>query len=73
LESLALEDVGIFKSIWYISQQIWYILRPFVTFYGYLVHFSRFGTLQQDKSGNPGRWRHNAEEFIWRREIKSTL
>jgi hypothetical protein len=32
---------------------IWYILWLFGTFYGYLVHFSRFGMLYQEKSGNP--------------------
>jgi hypothetical protein len=31
----------------------WYILWPFGLFYGHLVHFSRFGLLQQEKSGNP--------------------
>jgi hypothetical protein len=33
---------------------IWYILWPFGIFYGYLVYFSRFGMLYQEKSGNPG-------------------
>jgi hypothetical protein len=28
-------------------------LWPFGLFYGYLVYFSRFGMLHQDKSGNP--------------------
>jgi hypothetical protein len=39
---------------------IWYMLRPFGTFYGHLVYFvgiwnrfSRFGMLYQEKSGNP--------------------
>jgi hypothetical protein len=32
---------------------VWYILWPFGIFYGYLVYFSRFGTLYQEKSGNP--------------------
>jgi hypothetical protein len=32
----------------------WYILWPFGIFYGYLVHFSRFGMLCQEKSGSPG-------------------
>jgi hypothetical protein len=39
----------------------WFIVRSFVTFYGYLVYifcghlvyFSRFGILYQEKSGNP--------------------
>jgi hypothetical protein len=29
------------------------ILWPFDIFYGYLVYFSRFGMLYQEKSGNP--------------------
>jgi hypothetical protein len=33
---------------------IWYILWPFGIFYGYLVYFSHFGRLFQEKSGNPG-------------------
>jgi hypothetical protein len=33
---------------------IWYILWPFGMSYGYLVYFSRFGMLYQEKSGNPG-------------------
>jgi hypothetical protein len=32
---------------------IWYILRPFGTFCVDLVHFSGFGTMYQEKSGNP--------------------
>jgi hypothetical protein len=33
---------------------IWYVLLPFGgIFYGYLVYFSRFGMLYQEKSGNP--------------------
>jgi hypothetical protein len=40
---------------------IWFILRPFEVFYGPLVYFlviwyilPRFGTLEEEKSGNPG-------------------
>jgi hypothetical protein len=33
---------------------IWYILMPFGIFYGYLVYFSPFGMLSQEKSGNSG-------------------
>jgi hypothetical protein len=33
---------------------MWYILWAFGIVYGYLVYFSRFGILQQKKSGNPG-------------------
>jgi hypothetical protein len=35
---------------WYI---LW-ILWPFGTFCGHLVHFPRFGILYREKSGNPG-------------------
>jgi hypothetical protein len=31
---------------------IWYIILPFGTFYVHLVHFSGFGTMYQEKSGN---------------------
>jgi hypothetical protein len=34
---------------------IWYIVWPFGIFYGYLVYFSRFGMLYQEKSGNTGQ------------------
>jgi hypothetical protein len=33
---------------------IWYVLSPLGIFYGYLVHFFRFGMLSQEKSCNPG-------------------
>jgi hypothetical protein len=32
---------------------VWYILKPFGIFSGYLVYFPRFGMLQHEKSGNP--------------------
>jgi hypothetical protein len=50
-----------FVSIWSIFWPfgiflaIWYILWEFSIFCGYLVYFSRFGTLYQEKSGNPAR------------------
>jgi hypothetical protein len=34
-------------------KDIWSILLPFGTFYGYLVYFSRFGMMYEEKSGNP--------------------
>jgi hypothetical protein len=34
---------------------IWYILWPFGTFCGHLVHLNRFGMLCRKKSGSPGR------------------
>jgi hypothetical protein len=33
---------------------IWYILWSFGIFLVFLVHFSRFSILHQEKSGNPG-------------------
>jgi hypothetical protein len=33
---------------------IWYVLRSFGIFYGYLVQFPHFGMLSQEKSGNTG-------------------
>jgi hypothetical protein len=44
-----MEDVGIFMAILF-------ILRPFGTFGGHLVIFSRFGMLYQEKYSNPA-WR----------------
>jgi hypothetical protein len=34
-------------------------------FYGRLVHFTRFGMLYQDKSGNPGKSRLAQKKFFW--------
>jgi hypothetical protein len=41
--------------------EIWNILRPFGTFCIHLVHFTGFGIMHQEKSGNPARdsWRIN--------------
>jgi hypothetical protein len=49
-----MEDVGIFYGRLVYSTAIWYILWPFGILFGYLVHFSRFGMLYREKSGNPG-------------------
>jgi hypothetical protein len=40
---------------------IWYTLEPFAMFSGHLLYFPHFGTLYQEKSGNPGvtRFRRN--------------
>jgi hypothetical protein len=56
LEGIAMEDVATFTAIWstYFTA-IWYSLWPFGIFYEYLVPFSRFGMLHQEKSGNPGK------------------
>jgi hypothetical protein len=42
----ALNFLVYFMAIWYIVEFLWYILWPFGIFY-------RFGTLYQEKSGNP--------------------
>jgi hypothetical protein len=42
-----------FMAIWSILRPFGIdILCPFVTFYGYMEYFSRFGMLYQDTSGN---------------------
>jgi hypothetical protein len=46
-----MEDVGILYGHLVYFTPVWYILRPFGIFYGYLT---RFGMLYQEKSGNPG-------------------
>jgi hypothetical protein len=48
-----MEDVGISYGHFVYFTAIWHILWPFGKFYGYSVHFSSFGTLYQEKSGNP--------------------
>jgi hypothetical protein len=57
-----MKEVCLFYSrlVYFIA--LWSFLRPFglfcdhlvYIFYGYLVNFSRFGMLYQEKSGNPG-------------------
>jgi hypothetical protein len=42
-----MENGGIFMAIWHI---LW---QPGIV-YGHMVHFSNFGILCQEKSGNPG-------------------
>jgi hypothetical protein len=41
-------------KIWIYFKAIWNILLTFEIFYDHLVHFSGFGILYQEKSGNPG-------------------
>jgi hypothetical protein len=53
LVGLAKEDTGIFCGHLVYCRAIWYILWRFAIFYDNLVHFSRFGMLYEDKSGNP--------------------
>jgi hypothetical protein len=50
---------------------IWYILWPFGTFYNCLVHFSRFGMLYQEKSGNPDLGRLRNAQLKVRRLIQN--
>jgi hypothetical protein len=49
-----LENVEIFYGHLEYCTVICDILGPFGTFYVHLVHFSGFGTLCLEKSGNPG-------------------
>jgi hypothetical protein len=62
LVCLAMENLGIFYDHLVYFTAIWSILRPLEIFYGHLVYFvliwyifTRFGILDQEKSGNPGR------------------
>jgi hypothetical protein len=41
------------QVIWDIFMAIWYILGPFGIFFPVLVYFPCFGSLYQEKSGNP--------------------
>jgi hypothetical protein len=50
-----MEDAGIFYGHLVYFSAIWHILWPFGTCSLVLVHFTRFGMLYQEKSGNPGR------------------
>jgi sterol desaturase/sphingolipid hydroxylase (fatty acid hydroxylase superfamily) len=66
--NFAMEDFGLFWPFCHIYGSLVYfmdissILRPFGiscgtfgTFYGYLVYFTHFGMLYQEKSGKPGK------------------
>jgi hypothetical protein len=48
-----LDNVDIFYDQLGYIMAIWDILWPFGTFCVCLVHFSGFGTMYQEKSGNP--------------------
>jgi hypothetical protein len=48
-----LENVDIFYGHLEYFMNIWDILQPFGTFCVNLVHFSGFGIMHQEKSGNP--------------------
>jgi hypothetical protein len=57
LEGLGMENDGrlaIWNMFVCISRSFWYILRPFGNFVVIWYVFFRFGTLCQEKSGNPG-------------------
>jgi hypothetical protein len=54
LEGCRLENVYIFYCHLEYFMEIWGILCPFGTFCIHLVHFTGFGIMNQDKSGNPG-------------------
>jgi hypothetical protein len=58
LEGLRLENVDIFYGHLEYFIDIWVILWPFGTFCVHLVHFFGFGTIYQEKSGDPdsSRW-----------------
>jgi hypothetical protein len=43
---------------------MWDILNPFGTFCVHLVHFSGFGIMYQEKSGNPGAQDKRAPTFV---------
>jgi hypothetical protein len=56
-----LRPFGLFYDHLVYFMTIWFILRPLEIFYGHLVYFvaiwyiyPHFGTLYQEKSGNPG-------------------
>jgi hypothetical protein len=53
MEGLRWENVDIFYGHLEYFKDIWEILRPFGTFCVDLVHFSGFGIMYQQKSGNP--------------------
>jgi hypothetical protein len=48
------ENVFIFYDPLEYFMEIWDVLWPFGTFCFNLVHFSGFGIVYQEKSGNPG-------------------
>jgi hypothetical protein len=48
-----MEDVGTFYGHLVYFMAIWYVIRTLGIFCGNLVYFPRFGTLYQEKSGNP--------------------
>jgi hypothetical protein len=61
-----MEDVGILYGDLVHFTANWCILWPFCIFYGYLVLFSHFGMLHQEKSGNPVV---ASRQSIWKRGL----
>jgi hypothetical protein len=53
-----MEDVGTFYGHLVNFPVIWHVLWQFGTCSHVLVHFTRFGMLYQEKSGNPDRKKH---------------
>jgi hypothetical protein len=60
LEGLRLKIVDVFYGHWEYFKEIWDTLWPFGTFCVYLVHFSGFGIMHHEKSGNPAHKQKNA-------------
>jgi hypothetical protein len=54
LEGLGIENLGIFYDHCTYFGVLWFILWPLHIFWGYLVYFTSFSMLYQEKSGNPG-------------------
>jgi hypothetical protein len=54
LEDLRLQNFDIFYGHLEYFKDIWDILLTFGTLCVHFIHFSGFGMLYQDKSGNPG-------------------
>jgi hypothetical protein len=68
LEGLAIEDVGIFYGHWVNFPAIWHILYPFGICSLVLVHFTHFGMLYQEKSGNPGQELNGSGRYVCHQE-----
>jgi hypothetical protein len=55
-------------AIWIIFMAIWDIVLPFSTLCVHLVHFSGFGVMHQEKSGNPELHMYNGRAVRSRQE-----
>jgi hypothetical protein len=65
-----MEGVGIFYGHLAYFPEIWHTSWLFGIFYPILVHFTRFGMLYQEKSGNPGSNPFSRKKSV---EIKARL